>query len=167
MCIDCVIKPNAICFNCEVERACKPCLDLISQKTFSTDNDLLNRKPPNKKCQMLPWYVGEDKPKALNNNFEAVKKVMITAEKPMVGKRRFERRNIVITCITYMKHKDVPGNKRIFAYEFKPNETDKIDKHISVGCESDDIYESYKLFNFLSNRFVNREIENRDFKITG
>ena len=31
-CNDCVIKPKMNCFNCEMERACKKCLDLISQK---------------------------------------------------------------------------------------------------------------------------------------
>ena len=38
MCSDCDIKPKLNCFNCEMERACKTCLDLISQKkTYSTD----------------------------------------------------------------------------------------------------------------------------------
>ena len=31
-CTDCVMKPKMICFNCEMERACKSCLDLISRK---------------------------------------------------------------------------------------------------------------------------------------
>ena len=31
-CSDCVLKPKMKCFNCEMERACKTCLDLISQK---------------------------------------------------------------------------------------------------------------------------------------
>ena len=30
------------CFNCEMERSCKTCLDLLSQKkTYSTDNNML------------------------------------------------------------------------------------------------------------------------------
>ena len=31
-CSDCIIKPKMNCFNCEMERAYKSCLDLISQK---------------------------------------------------------------------------------------------------------------------------------------
>ena len=47
-CGDCVIKPETNCFNCEMERACKTCLDLISQnKTYSTDINMLKRRPPN------------------------------------------------------------------------------------------------------------------------
>ena len=32
ICSDCVRKPKMNCFNCEMERACKSCLDLIYQK---------------------------------------------------------------------------------------------------------------------------------------
>ena len=47
-CSDCVIKPKMNCFICEMERACKSCLNLRSQKkTYSTDINLLKRKPPN------------------------------------------------------------------------------------------------------------------------
>ena len=43
-CSDCVIKPKMNCFNCEMERACKTCLDLISQKkTYSTDINTLKK----------------------------------------------------------------------------------------------------------------------------
>ena len=35
-------------FNCEIERACNSFFDLMSQKkTFSTDVNMLKRKPPN------------------------------------------------------------------------------------------------------------------------
>ena len=55
ICSDCKIKRKMNCFNCEMERACKLCLDLISQKkTYSTDINMLKRKPPNENHQMLP-----------------------------------------------------------------------------------------------------------------
>ena len=48
------------CFNCQEERACESCLDLVSQKkTYCTDINLLKTQPPKEKHQMLPWYVGE------------------------------------------------------------------------------------------------------------
>ena len=40
-----------------MERACKSCLDLISQKkTYSTDNIVFKRNPANEYHQMLPYY---------------------------------------------------------------------------------------------------------------
>ena len=60
ICNDCLIKPKKNCFNCEMEKACKLCLDLISQKkTYSTDINMLKRKPSNEQHQMLPHYVGK------------------------------------------------------------------------------------------------------------
>ena len=74
-CSDCVTKANSNCFNCEVERACTPCLDLISQKkTYSTDINMLKRKPPTEYHQMIPWYLAEFKPKTCIMNFEVAKK---------------------------------------------------------------------------------------------
>ena len=59
-CSDCVTNSRMNCFNCEMERACKSCLDLISQKnTYSTDIHILKRSPPNEYHQMLPQYEGE------------------------------------------------------------------------------------------------------------
>ena len=43
----------------------------------------------------------------------------------------------------------------------------KIDNYILIGCESDELYENDILFNFWSNKFINEEIENRDFRMTG
>ena len=43
----------------------------------------------------------------------------------------------------------------------------KIDNSILIGCESDELYEIYNLFNFWSNKSINEEIEYRDFKLTG
>ena len=45
------------CFNCEMGRACKSCLDLISRKeTYSTDINMLKRKPANENYQTLPHH---------------------------------------------------------------------------------------------------------------
>ena len=75
---DCVIKPKMNCFNCEMERACKTCLDLISQKkTHSSDINMLKRKPPNQYHQMLPHYEGKYDPKQNNIGFESAKKVLM------------------------------------------------------------------------------------------
>ena len=57
-----------------MERACKPCLDLITQKeTYSTQLDILKRNPLNEYQQLLPWYVGNFEPKTSIINFEAAK----------------------------------------------------------------------------------------------
>ena len=71
----------------------------------------------------------------------------------MIENRRFERMTKKITLETYMKHKDPPGNKETFVYGFKQIETEKIDKYILIGCESDELYGNYKLFNFWSIKF--------------
>ena len=87
-CSDCVIKHQMNYFKCEVVRTCKSCLDLVSgKKTLSTDIILLKRKPANDYHQMLPMYLGEYKPKTSTINFEAVKEVLLTAEKPMIENR--------------------------------------------------------------------------------
>ena len=55
ICSDCVMKPKLNGLNCEMVRACKSCLNLISQKkTYSTDINMLKRKPANEYHQMLP-----------------------------------------------------------------------------------------------------------------
>ena len=70
---DCVIKPKMNCFNCEMKRACKSCLDLISQnKTYSTDINMLKRKPT-KYHQMLAYYESKNKPKQNNIDFESAR----------------------------------------------------------------------------------------------
>ena len=47
-CSDCVKKPKMNCFSCEMEKACKACLDPLSQKkTYSTDINMLKRRPAN------------------------------------------------------------------------------------------------------------------------
>ena len=168
ICNDCVIKPKMNCFNCEMERACNPCLDLISQKkTYSTNINMVKRKPPNGKHQMLPYYEGIYEAKQNNINFESAKEILMEADKKMVKQRRFERIYNAIESMSYKKYEDIPENKEIFIYGFKHVKTDKIDNYVLIGCESDELFENDKLYNFWSNKFINKEIENRDFQITG
>ena len=73
------------CFNCEMKKACKTCLDLISQKkTYSTDINKLKRKPPNEKHQMLPYYEGVYEPKQNNIDFEFAKDILMKEDYKMV-----------------------------------------------------------------------------------
>ena len=71
------------------------------------------------------------------------------------------------TCKCYNKYEDIPENKELFIYGFKHIKTDKIDNFILIVRESDDLYENDKLFNLSSDKFINKDIEKRDFKITG
>ena len=154
------------CSNCEMGRACKSSLDLVSQKkTYSTDINMLIRKPPNKYHQMLPHY--EYKLEQNNIDFESVRKISMKKDYKMVVKRRFERIYNMTVCKSYMKNEDTPEKKEIFIYGFKYNKTDKIDNYILFGCESDELFESDKLFNFCSNKFIIKEKGMRKFKITG
>ena len=84
-----------------------------------------------------------------------------------VVKRRFERTyNKMMDCKSYIKNDDISENKEIFVYGFKRVKTDKVDTYFLIGCESDVLYESRKLFNFWSNKII-KKIEMRNFKITG
>ena len=85
----------------------------------------------------------------------------------MVEKRRFERINDMITYKSYIKYEDISENKEIFIYGLKHVITDKIDNYILIGCASDELFENDKLFNFWSNKFINDEIEKRNFQISG
>ena len=157
------------CFNCEMERACKTCLDLISQKkTYSTDINMLKRKPPNEYHQMLPHYEGKYDPKQNNIDFDSAKDILMKEDYKMIAKRRFERiHNMMLDCKSYTKNEDISENKEIFIYSFKHVKTDKIDNYILIGSESNKLYKNNKLFNLCSNKFINKEIENRIFKLTG
>ena len=156
------------CFNCEMERACKLCLDLISQKkTYSTDINILKRRPPNEKHQMLPYYEGKYETTQDNIDFESAKEILIKEDYKRVVQRRFERLYNAIATITYTKYEDISENKEIFVYAFKHVKTEKIDNYILIGCESDELYENDNLFNFWSNKSIKEEIEYRDFKLTG
>ena len=168
ICSDCIIKPKMNCFNCEMEKACKSCLDLISQKkTYSTDINTLKRKPPNEYHQMLPHYQGVYEPKQNNINFESAKEILMKEDYKMVVKRRFERIYTALESMDYTKYEDISENKEIFVYGIKHVKTDKIDNYILIGCESDELFENDKLFNFWSNKYINNEIEKRNFQISG
>ena len=169
ICSNCVINPKMNCFNCEMERACKSCLDLISQKkTYSTDINMLKRKSPNEYHQMLPYCEGKYEPKQNNIEFESAKEVLMKEDYKMVVRRRLERvLNLMMDCKSYTKNEDISGNKEIFVHGFKHVKTEKIDKYILIGCESDELYENDNLFTFWSNKFINEEIESRDFRTTG
>ena len=68
---------------------------------------------------------------------------------------------------SYLKNEDFPENEEIFVYGFKHVKTDKVDNHIIFRCESDELYENDKLFNFWTDKFINKGIEMRNFKIPG
>ena len=139
-CSDCAIKRKKNCFNCETERACKTCLDLIYQKkTYSTDINMLKRIPRNEYHQMLPYYEGKYETRQNYIDFESAKGVLMSAEKPMIEKRRLERINDMIVCESQIKNEDIPENKEIFIYGFRHIKTDKIDNYILIACESDEL----------------------------
>ena len=167
-CSDCISNTKMNCFNCEMIKACESCLDLISQtKTYSTDINMLKRHPPNEKHEMLPYYEGKYIPKQNNIDFESAKEILMKEDYKMVVQRRMERvLNMMVYCKSYTKNKDISENKEIFVYGFKHVKTEKIDNYILIGCESDELYEIDILFNFWSNKFINEEIEIRDFRMT-
>ena len=114
-CTDCVIKPKMNCFNCEIERSHKSCLDLISQKkSYSIDINTLKIKPPNEKHQMLPYYEGVYEPKQNNIDFQSAKIILMKEEDRMIKQTRFERLYNSIESMTYTKYEDIPENKEIF-----------------------------------------------------
>ena len=106
------------CFNVEMEKACKRCLDLISQKkTYSTDINMLKRKPPNKQHQMLPYYIGKFESKQNNIDFESAKDILMEEDNRM---KRFERiHNMMLDCKSYTKNEVISENKEIIIYSFK------------------------------------------------
>ena len=102
-----------MCFNCEMQRACDTCLERRGhKKTFSTDINMFKRRPANKYHQMVPYYIGEYELKLNNFDFESAEGNLMTAEKPMLGKRCNERVKDMITCISYMKNEDNHLEKR-------------------------------------------------------
>ena len=111
MCSDCVIKPKKNFFNCEMQRDCNFCLNLKSQmKTYSSDINMLKRKPANKYHQMLPFNIGEQEPKQNNNDFESAREILMTDYRVIV-ERRFEMIYNAIETLTYTKYEDIPENK--------------------------------------------------------
>ena len=100
ICCDCLKTPKMTCFYCEMERDCMKYLDLISQKkTYSTDVNMLKRKPPNENHQMLHHYEGKYAPKQNNIDFESAREILLKEGDKMVVKRRFERIfNMTMDC---------------------------------------------------------------------
>ena len=103
------------CFNCDMTRACKSCLDLVSQKkTYYTDSNTDNkRKPVEYYCQMLPLFIGEHEPKQNNIDFESAREILLIEYDEMVMKRRSERIYKTIECESYNKNEDFLENKLI------------------------------------------------------
>ena len=107
---------------------------------------------------MLPYYIGEFETKLNIIDFVSATEILLTAEKPLIQKRRFERKYSMIICKSYKKNEDIPESKEIIIYGFKHNRTDKIDKYILIGLKSDESYENDKLFNFWTNNFISQVI---------
>ena len=140
----------------------------ISKKTYSTNINMLKRHPTKEKHKMLPYYEGKYIPKQNNIDFESAKEILMKEDYKMVVQRRMEKVfNMMMDCKSYSENEDISENKEIFVYGFKHVKTEKIDNYILIGCESDELYENDILFNFWSNKFINEEIENRDFRMTG
>ena len=101
-------------FQLRKKRACKSCLDLISQKkTSSTDINMLKRKPPNQYHQMLPYYERVYEPKQNNIDFESAREILGKEDDKMVVQRRFERIfNMMMDCKSYKKTKKFLKTKR-------------------------------------------------------
>ena len=116
-----------------MERACKSCLKLISQrKTYSTDITMLERKPANVYCQMLPYYIGEYEPKQNNLAFESAREIFVKKDDKMVMKRRYEMIYNMVEINSYTKDEEFPENEEIFAFGFQHGNTDKIDNYILI-----------------------------------
>ena len=117
---------------------------------------------------MLHYYEGKYETRQNTIEFESAKEILMKEDYKMVVQRRLERVfNMMMDCKSYTKNEDIPENKEIFVYSFKHVKTDKVDNYILIGCESDELYENDNLFNFWSNKFINQEIENRNFRLTG
>ena len=77
-----------------MERTCETCLDRKSQnKTYSTDNNMLKRKPANEYHQTLPIYIGEYEPKQKNIDSESAREFLMKEDDKMVLK------NVLRGCI--------------------------------------------------------------------
>ena len=107
------MKRKMNCFNCEKVRACKLCLDLISQeKTYSTAIKLLKSKPAKKNHQMLPHYEGVYEPKHNIFDFESAREILMKEVSEMFVKRRFEMIYIMVESKSYIKRMIFPKTKR-------------------------------------------------------
>ena len=85
-------------------------------KTYSSDINMLKRKPANKYHQMLPYYIGEQEPKQNNNDFESAREMLMTKDYKVVVKRRFEMIYNAMETMTYTKYEDIPENKVVHSW---------------------------------------------------
>ena len=116
ICSNCVRESQMNFSNSGTERACKTCLDLISQKkTYSIDINIFKRQPANEKYEKLPYYESEYKPKQNDIVFESARDIWMKEDYKMLMKRRFERIYNMTECKSYMKNEDLPENKKYFS----------------------------------------------------
>ena len=134
----------------------------------------MKRKPPDDYYQLLSLYVGESSSREQVNtlrqknvDFQSAKEILMKEDDKMIVKRRFERIYNAIESMADTKYEDIPENKEVIVYGFKHNKKDKVANYLLIGDGLDELYEDDKLFNFWSNKFLNKEIEKKDFKITG
>ena len=73
----------------------------------------------------------------------------------------------MMDCKLYNKNEDISENKEIIIYGFKHVRANKVVNYFLIGCESDELYENNKLFNFWSSKLINKEKEMRNFKTLG
>ena len=72
-------------FNGEMERTCEMRLDRISRKkTYSTEINMLKRKPANEHHQLLPSYIGEYEPEQTNIDFQSAREILMKKDDKMV-----------------------------------------------------------------------------------
>ena len=115
----------------------------------------------------VPYYIGEYEPKQGIFDFESARELLIKEDVNMAEEGRLERLYNMIEVNSYTKYQETPDNKKILIYGLRHFETKKVDNFMLRGCESDDLYENDKLFNFWSKKFINEEMGKRDFQITG
>ena len=129
---------------------------------------MLKRHPPNENHEMLPYYEGVYELTQNIIEFVSAEEILMKEDYKMVAQRRLERVfKMMMDCKSYTKNEDIPENKEIFLYAFKHVKTEKVDNYTLIGFDSDELFENGNLFNFCSNKFINEEIENRDFRLTG
>ena len=101
------------CFNCEMKRTCKSCIDLISQKkTSSNDTNMLKMKLAIEFYQKVPYFEGENEPIQNNIDFECARNKLMKEDYELIVKRRFERIYSTMECKSYMKNENIPEKKR-------------------------------------------------------
>ena len=115
---------------------------------------------------MLPYYIGEYEPKQDDIDFEPAGEILTREDDKTFVKRRFDGIYNVTDCKSYTKNEDLPDNKEIFIFGFKHIKTGKNYNLVLFGCESDKKDDNHKLFNFWSDKFINKGIEMKNFEIT-